>query len=59
MRKSRFREAQTIGMFKEQEAGVATAEICSICGRAGVARPRWRQTRKSRTDPLVGARFLS
>ena len=28
MRKSRFREAQIIGMIKEQEAGVPTVEVC-------------------------------
>lgn len=28
MRKSRFTEAQTIGMIKEQEAGLPTAELC-------------------------------
>jgi len=28
MRKSRFSEAQIIGMLKEQEAGMATAEVC-------------------------------
>ena len=28
MRKSRFRAAQIIGMRKEQEAGMATAEVC-------------------------------
>jgi hypothetical protein len=59
MRKSRFREAQIIGMFKEQETGMATAEVCSICGSAGVARPMWRQTRKSCTDPVIGAGLLS
>ena len=28
MRESRFTEAQIIGMIKEQEAGMATAEVC-------------------------------
>ena len=28
MRKSPFTEAQIIGMIKEQEAGMATAEVC-------------------------------
>lgn len=28
MRKSRFTRAQIIGMIKEQEAGMATAEVC-------------------------------
>ena len=28
MRKSRFIEAQIIGMIKEQEAGLLTAELC-------------------------------
>lgn len=28
MRKSRFTEAQIIGMIKEQEAGMATVEVC-------------------------------
>ena len=28
MRKSRFTEAQIIGMIKEQEAGLSTADLC-------------------------------
>ena len=28
MRKSRFTEAQIIGMIKEQEAGMSTADVC-------------------------------
>ena len=32
MRKSRFTEAQIIGMFKKQEAGMPTAEVCRRCG---------------------------
>ncbi len=28
MRKSRFTEAQIIGMIKQQEAGMQTAEVC-------------------------------
>ncbi|KEZ19479.1 Transposase IS3/IS911 family protein [Sphingobium yanoikuyae] len=32
MRKSRFTEAQIIGMIKEQEAGLPTVEICRKYG---------------------------
>ena len=32
MRKSRFSEEQIIGMLKEQEAGLSTAEVCRSTG---------------------------
>jgi putative transposase len=32
MRRSRFSEAQIIGMLKEQEAGLATADVCRKYG---------------------------
>ena len=34
MQKSRFTEAQIIGMIKEQEAGMPTAEVCRKHGRS-------------------------
>ena len=33
MRKSRFTEAQILGMIKEQEAGMPTAEPRRVCRR--------------------------
>lgn len=33
MRKSRYSEIQIIGMFKEQEAGMSTVDVCSKHGR--------------------------
>ena len=35
MRRSRFAEAQIIGMLKEQEAGLSTAEVCRKHGISG------------------------
>ena len=32
MRRSRFSESQIIGMLKEQEAGLATADVCRKYG---------------------------
>lgn len=37
MRKSRFTEAQIIGMIKEQEAGLPTAELCRKHGLSPAA----------------------
>ena len=34
MRKSRFTEAQIIGMIKEQETGLPTAELCRKHGQS-------------------------
>lgn len=37
MRKSRFTEAQIIGMIKKQEAGMASAEVCRRHGLSTAA----------------------
>ena len=37
MRKSRFTEAQIIGMIKEQEAGLPTAELCRAHGMSNAS----------------------
>jgi putative transposase len=41
MRKSRFIEAQIIGMIKEQEAGMPTAEVCRKHGLSPAPFYRW------------------
>ncbi|EEW23714.1 hypothetical protein Rsw2DRAFT_3341 [Rhodobacter ferrooxidans] len=40
MRKSRFTEAQIVGMIKEQEAGLPTAELCRKHGLSAGSRRR-------------------
>ena len=50
MRKSRFTEAQIIGMIKEQESGMPTAEVCRKHGLSQVEFQflhglDWRKTR--------------
>ena len=42
MRKSRFTEAQIIGMIKEQEAGLPTAELCRKHGMSSATYYAWK-----------------
>jgi putative transposase len=42
MRKNRFTEAQIIGMIKEQEAGLPTAELCQKHGLSPATFYKWK-----------------
>ena len=42
MRSSRFKEEQIIGILREQEAGVATAEVCRKYGISSATFYKWK-----------------
>ena len=42
MKRSRFSDEQIIGIVKEQEAGMATAEVCRRHGISGATFYKWK-----------------
>ena len=50
MKRSRFSDEQIIAIVKEQEAGMATVEVCRRHGISGATFYKWKSPRSSIAD---------